>query len=802
MHAEDAHAVECVRVAAGSGRKLDAVVEQAVDIPDKIRERFAAAGFVAARKVAQQVQVFHRCFAAADGTGHGAQRGLLQHPADQLIHGRHTRAGTQRRKLPQKRVCLAALLLCLLQGGIQRGAAALGAQLCQFVGREAADRTAQHRQQGDILRRIVDNAQQVEHDLDLQGLKRAFLFLAVGRDTALYQLFDDHRRAVFGTAQHDRKIAVGWTAALVAVCHQEVGRHDGTDTPRDIRRFQLDLIHVCKGGAVDQCQLGLTAVRMRVGKADMQVFVGGVVHLRGLFGHQARKDEIHRIAYLGAASKILVENNGGRKLRRFRAVARIVLLSAHKDLRLCLTEAVNTLLDVADGKEVFFVLRHAVEDQILHVVDVLKLIHDHRVIAARDLLALRGFLVAVAVGIGKQADGEQLDVRKGQHIFLVLQFVQPLYVVPRQVKEHAHQPLQLRKFAVRLFLGAAKILFQTIDGVLHMIAVGGDRQLYRVFRVTSRRTKHLGGVALHGGDDRVPAVAEELFLQALKIHQIVLDHRRQLFAQLFVRVRQLPHGVFAEIDAVRSSRHRIIYHDFAPERGGNTALPVALQHIVEPLVRKRLGFEKAVDLEHGVAEVFVAALARKRVEQFRKTVVVRVVKILHGAVHRRRLEQLQLALIGDAVVGGHAEGVKILLDQVAAKAVDGADGRGVEQLALTQQLRIKRVVAQQIGERLRDALLHFGCRVARKGHDEQSVRIDRMVGGGYHTDHALHEHGGLSRAGCRRNQDRAALRRDRVALLFCPFTRHYRSPPFCSFSSCSNTASFLTPNTVTGSLRR
>ena len=185
MDAEHAHAVERARVAARSGRQLHAVVDQAVDIEYKIRERLAAARLKAARKVAQQVQVFHRRVAAADSAGHSAQRGQLQHPADQLVHGADAGAGAQRGKLTAEGSRARAYMLRRLHCGKERGIAVFGAYLRQLVGREAVNGAAQHREQRNVLCGVVDHAQEVEHELDLGRVEGAFLFLAVGGNTVV-----------------------------------------------------------------------------------------------------------------------------------------------------------------------------------------------------------------------------------------------------------------------------------------------------------------------------------------------------------------------------------------------------------------------------------------------------------------------------------------------------------------------------------------------------------------------------------------------------------------------------------------
>ena len=104
--------------------------------------------------------------------------------------------------------------------------------------------------------------------------------------------------------------------------------------------------------------------------------------MSGVAGHKARKDKVDRVAHLGAASKILVKNYSCGILRCSIIKPRKAFLAVDKYLRLCLTEAVNTLLDVAHGEQVLLVARNAVEDKVLHVVYILIFVYDDRVVAA------------------------------------------------------------------------------------------------------------------------------------------------------------------------------------------------------------------------------------------------------------------------------------------------------------------------------------------------------------------------------------------------------------------------------------
>ena len=185
-------------------------------------------------------------------------------------------------------------------------------------------------------------------------------------------------------------------------------------------------------------------------------------------------------------------------------------------------------------------------------------------------------------------------------------------------------------------------------------------------------------------------------MKLLKIRLIVLDDRLKLVVQLIVAVQKQTYRAFAQVYAVRDRRDGVV-DDYLPPNGiSHIPLPVALEHIVKPFIRERLGFKEAVNFHNGVAQVDVAALAGKSVKQLAKICPALIVKSLDSDIHSRCLHQLQLGGISYAIVGGHTQRVKIFLYQIAAEAVYRADRSGVQQLALVDQLSVERVVLQQL----------------------------------------------------------------------------------------------------------
>ena len=102
----------------------------------------------------------------------------------------------------------------------------------------------------------------------------------------------------------------------------------------------------------------------------------------------------------------------------------------------------------------------------------------------------------------------------------------------------------------------------------------------------------------------------------------------------------------------------------------------------------------------------------------------------------------------------------MLLHKMQAEGIYRADGRPLQQQLLAAQIHVAGVGADLLGKAGRDIRPQLGRGGIREGHDEQFVRVGRVLGVGDEADNTLDQYAGLAGPSCRRDQQTAAPRRD------------------------------------------
>ena len=120
--------------------------------------------------------------------------------------------------------------------------------------------------------------------------------------------------------------------------------------------------------------------------------------------------------------------------------------------------------------------------------------------------------------------------------------------------------------------------------------------------------------------------------------------------------------------------------------------------------------------------------------------------------------------LGGREVGGYIEHGKMLLHKMQAKGIHRADGRALQKQLLAAQVGVAWVGAHLLRKAGRDVGPQLGRRCICEGHDQQRISIRRVLRVCDKPHHALDQHAGLARAGCRRHQQAAAPRLDRCRL--------------------------------------
>ena len=188
--------------------------------------------------------------------------------------------------------------------------------------------------------------------------------------------------------------------------------------------------------------------------------------------------------------------------------------------------------------------------------------------------------------------------------------------------------------------------------------------------------------------------------------------------------------------------------------------------------------QKIVDLQNGIARRFIrASLA----VQVCKGAEIRVaVGVFQRFGQCRPPQQLHGAGVCRGKIRRDIQRLKVLVQQVQTKSVNGADGRALQQHPLAAQHGVAGLQLAAVQQRLPDAGAQLCRRRIGKGDDEQPVGIDRLLRVGDQLHRPLGQHGGLTAAcGCTYQQRTAPV--GNGGLL--------RRGPFGSAHGCSSSSS-------------
>ena len=217
-----------------------------------------------------------------------------------------------------------------------------------------------------------------------------------------------------------------------------------------------------------------------------------------------------------------------------------------------------------------------------------------------------------------------------------------------------------------------------------------------------------------------------------------------------------------------------------PAGGGKAVfLLVRGKKFVQLAVIVRQRPQKIVDLQNSIACGLIrAALA----VQVCKGAEIRVaVGIFQRFSQCRRPQQLHGAGVCRGKIRRDVQRLKVLVQQVQTKSINGADGCPLQQHPLAAQHGIAGLQLAAVQQRLPDAGAQLCRRRIGKGDDEQPVGVDRVLRVGDQLHRPLGQHGGLAAAcGCAYQQRTAPVCNSGLL----------RRGPFGSAHGCSSSSSF------------
>ena len=516
-------------------------------------------------------------------------------------------------------------------------------------------------------------------------------------------------------------------------------------------------------------ELRLIAVSLGERRAGTQLLRFAVVQLAHFLGHDVCKDKICRFQNLCARAEIAGKQQlAALPLRSLFRFGKGVVVR-EENAGIGKAEAINALLDIADGKEVFAVLRDRVKDAVLHLIGVLIFVHHDLTVALRNGARKLG---RPAVFIRQQADRLMLLVGEVGRVAAAFLALIGAGKVRRQIQKRQHRRRHCAKIVDRFGARRVKIAqhvpqrrLAAFPKVLHALL---HRAAVRVLDGGKAR-KHDAHAArpvprnLRGGGKRVKLSAH------LQKQRRILLIQRIVALHLLRRVLQKPRPV------PRLAPH-LVKQDSAVGRVLHMLRQLfpSLTLSGKPLFRIRLRLKLRIKLQHQLGKPAVVAPRAEGIGKQRSAVAVceRIVKSVEHTAERAPAQQLGIRLVKHAKVRTQGVPVLILAEQMAvftqkarAEGIHRLNVRTVHAQHLALQTRVRRIVFQPFGERPGNFAAQLRRGGAGIGDNQKVIEVGAVpfdIG-----EQALNKHLRLAGAGCRGDQQASAAVFHRRALLLC-----------------------------------
>ena len=276
-----------------------------------------------------------------------------------------------------------------------------GTELRQTVRREAEDGGAKNRDQRHVLAGVVDEGQEGRDRGDLHGAEKAGVLLEGAGDVPLRQGGGEGGGAApRGAHEDDHVLGLAGAEGAVRIRDGEARVQKLPDAPggeTGLRRQLFYRVGVVRGLLLDGDQVELRlAVRPGgiVGRAEVEGGVLVVPQLPHLRGENVFKEKVGGVQNLLAGAEVLREDDLPVLAVQGLCVGLEGRVLGQEDGGVRQTEAVDALLYVPYGEEVFARLGHRLEDGVLDLVGVLVFVHQDFGVSGGDLLPqLRGAAV-------------------------------------------------------------------------------------------------------------------------------------------------------------------------------------------------------------------------------------------------------------------------------------------------------------------------------------------------------------------------------------------------------------------------
>ena len=418
VDAHDAHALRGVR---GLRHGRLAGFQLLAQMPDKGEEPPPAAALKFLRQREERTKIFPACGSSPHRAEHRRDMAALIERRDQLGERERPRALAQ---LAQQREEPCGVLApvrgeCIVKIAARR----FRAQLGEPVRRKAEKRRAQHGDERHVLPRVVQYFEQREGHGDLHRFVKAAVALGGTVQPAALQRAAIVGKPCAGRAHEDDDVLLPHRARLVRfiVLHREaagdeplyVVRGEARLGPGRTELFRVALLR----GHLHKMELRAAVGVLGIARPDVQGLILAVVQLAHFPGKDVAEHEVRRVQHRIARAEVFAQKElRALALRRVGGV-RVAQIVVEENTRVGEAEAVDALLDVADGEEVFSFTGNGGEDAVLHLVRVLIFVHHDLAVALRDRSRKVGGL---SVRAEEQVDGLMLLVGEVRRVAAAL----------------------------------------------------------------------------------------------------------------------------------------------------------------------------------------------------------------------------------------------------------------------------------------------------------------------------------------------------------------------------------------------
>ena len=385
VDAHDAHALRGVR---GLRHGRLAGFQLLAQMPDKGEEPPPAAALKFLRQREERTKIFPACSSSPHRAEHRRDMAALIERRDQLGERERLRALAQLAQ--QREEPFGVLAPVRGERFVKIAARRFRAQLGETVRREAEKRRAQHRDERHVLPRVVQYFEQREGHGDLHRFVKAAVALGGTVQPAALQRAAIVGKPCAGRAHEDDDVLLPHRARLVRfiVLHREaagdeplyVVRGEARLGPGRTELFRVALLR----GHLHKMELRAAVGVLGIARPDVQGLILAVVQLAHFPGKDVAEHEVRRVQHRIARAEVFAQKELCALALRCVGGVRVAQIVVEENTRVGEAEAVDALLDVADGEKVFSFTGNGGEDAVLHLVRVLVLVHHDLAVALRD----------------------------------------------------------------------------------------------------------------------------------------------------------------------------------------------------------------------------------------------------------------------------------------------------------------------------------------------------------------------------------------------------------------------------------